>query len=336
MRRTRFLIALVAVGMGSARASLANTDDVYFAATSGDVGVVEQVSHGALTPMELRMRELEARLAQVEQTSVEQAGCLDSIERGEGCCEPSCGAGDGCCDAGCCDACAGGCCGGCCDSAWLHPCAGWNFDAQLVFLRQHDSETEDGGQTFDTGSRYALGHTNACGHSWRVRYFEYDTDIEFNSANTVPSDHQALEYVDFEHGRRFALAGGLNGEFTAGLRWASFRESDDIFYDDSIGPVLGLTLRGFSIGKWQSYALARYSMQFGSPTSVSGSTVNDEEFGTFNITEVQLGVERPLCVLGCDGFVRGMFETQYWSGPAQDDTQDIGLVGLGFALGVNL
>lgn len=161
---------------------------------------------------------------------------------------------------------------------------------------------------------------DSCGRIWRGRYFNYFT--------RTPQDAFKLEYADFEHARRFSLAGTLYGEFSAGLRWAEFREEDDLFFSETLGPVIGTELRGLSILNWDAYASARHSIQFGHE--------REENFlGSFSITEIQLGLSRDFSLLGRSSFVKGFFEAQNWASPQDDDSTSIGLVGLGLGVGTS-
>jgi hypothetical protein len=218
---------------------------------------------------------------------------------------------------------------------WLTPCGGWNFEAQSLWLRAQQSEGRIVGAGYDTGTRFTFGHTDSSGRSWRVRYFNYFADGISRSLTPLTQKYN-LEYFDFEHARRFSWSGGLYGELSAGLRWAQFvNESENFvtgdvrpaeFFSDTIGPVVGGELRGLSLYGWDAYALGRYSVQF-------GKILEENEFGTFSVTEVQLGLVRNVNLLGHATFVKGFFEAQKWAS-ADTDSEDLGLVGLGFALGM--
>ena len=240
---------------------------------------------------------------------VQQVGMMDSVDYASS--EPMettfCGNGGGCCPTAPCD--------------WLHPCSGIFAEYQNVWLRPQISEPESGGSTtqFLSGQRFIFGHINSCGNIWRGRYFNY--------AATTSNSVFNLAYADFEHARRFALAGGIYGELSAGLRWAEWDESSDYLYTDTIGPVFGGEIRGRSIFNWTTFAAARHSIQFGDLRNDS------RQFGSFSISEMQLGTVRNISLLGRPSFVKGFVEAQYWSGPQNDDTQDLGLIGFGAAFG---
>jgi hypothetical protein len=207
---------------------------------------------------------------------------------------------------------------------WLTPCGGWTFEFQNAWMRLQSADADNAsGTQFDSGTRYIFGHTNDCGNSWRLRYFNYFTE-------GVNNDYK-LEYIDFEHARRFTLGGSVYGELGAGLRWAEFFESfrSDLFYSDSIGPMVAAEIRGLSLASLDFYASGRHSIQFGKPVGNSG----DERFGSFSISELQLGVMKNTNILGHPTFVKGFVESQYWVGMAEGGRENIGLIGLGFALG---
>jgi hypothetical protein len=215
-----------------------------------------------------------------------------------------------------------GCCTGIpCD--WLTPCGGWTFEFQAAWLRLQSSEVNSqSGDEYDSATRYILGHTDECGKSWRLRYFNYTT-------TAVNNDRYKFEYADIERARRFTLGGSVYGELGAGLRWAEYFESfrSDNDYNKTIGPMIAAEIRGVSFAGFEAYAAARHSIQFGRPD-------NKRSFGSFSITELQLGLNRNVDILGHPSFVKGFLESQQWRGLGDGaDGADLGLVGLGFALG---
>ena len=215
--------------------------------------------------------------------------------------------------------------GGCCPGApcdWLRPCSGIFAEYQNVWLRPQISEPESGGSTtnYFSGQRVIFGHINSCGDVWRIRYFNYAATT-FRSVSVFN-----LEYADFEHARRFSL-GRIHGELSAGLRWAEWNESGDYSYTDTIGPVIGGEIRGPSVFNWTTFATARQSIQFGDLRS------ENRQLGSFAVSEMQLGAIRNVNLFGHPAFVKGFLEAQYWSGPQNDDSQALGLVGLGAAFG---
>ncbi len=210
--------------------------------------------------------------------------------------------------------------GGCCPEApcdWLNPSGGWNFEAQSLWLRVQTSEDDYAGAGYDNGTRFIFGHTDACGRTWRGRYFNYFTrgTTEFYGA----------EYADIEYARRFAWSGGIYGELSAGLRWAQFNNNTFTIFSDTIGPVIAGELRGLSFYGWDAYASARHSLQF-------GRDLDDQDLASFSVTEVQLGMLRNFSVLGHPTFAKGFFEAQRWAS-ASNDSEDVGLVGFGVGVG---
>ncbi len=207
---------------------------------------------------------------------------------------------------------------------WLTPCGGWSFEFQNAWLRLQSADADlASGTEFDSGNRYILGHTNDRGNSWRLRYFNYFTE-------GLNNDYK-LEYIDFEHARRFTLGGSVYGELSAGLRWAEYFESfrTDLFYSDSIGPMVAAEIRGLSLASLDFYVSGRHSIQFGEPIG----NQSGNRFGSFSISELQLGAMKDLSILGHPTFVKGFVESQYWVGMADGGRENIGLIGLGVALG---
>lgn len=287
-------------------------------ALSGNAAVssdVQLISHREYTAMEQRLRDMEVRMV-----SVETASCCEGLA-GDCCgngCDASCGNG---CGVGCGSACGNGC-GGYIDN-WCCVCPGVTFLSEILFLRSYDSEPDSSQDaTYETGSRYEIGYMNACGRSWRVRYFEF-ADPDFDGP-----DYLHLEYLDIEYAGRFTLGCNWRGELSGGLRWAQYDQQDSNLYDDTIGLVMGAQLRGPCFFGLESYGLFRQSYQYGHEKRAEG------DFGTFGISEMQLGLEYQTCFLGGIGFARSFLEAQSWQGPEDDDSEDVGLFGFGFALGI--
>jgi hypothetical protein len=280
---------------------------------------VQTVSHQEYSARQPRIRDMD-----LQHTSVQNAdGCESAVGDFYGGCDSGCDiCGSGAC--GGCDGCGdyGGVCGGCYDN-WCYVCPGITFMSELLLFRSYDSEPDSSQDAvFETGSRWELGYMNGCGRSWRLRYFEF-ADPDFDNANYLH-----LEYVDLEYAGRFTLGCNWAGEFSGGLRWAQYDDENNNRYDDTIGIVLGGLLRGPCFFALQSYGSIRQSFQYGHEQDQQGA------FGIFGITEMQLGLEYQTYALGGIGFARTFLEAQQWEGPEDNDSEDVGLFGFGFALGI--
>lgn len=282
---------------------------------------VQLISHREYTAMEQRLRDMELRLA-----SVETASCCEAADD---CCGNGCGNG---CGTGCCDCCGNGgcgcgsaCCGGGCGCIdnWCCVCPGITFLSEVIFLRSYDSEPNSSQDAeFETGSRWEIGYMNECGRSWRVRYFEF-ADPDFDGNNYLH-----LEYLDLEYAGRFTLGCNWRGELSGGLRWAQVDDEGDNLYEDTIGLVMGAQLRGPCFFGLESYGIIRQSYQYGHEQRATN------DFGTFGISEMQLGLEYQTCFMGGIGFARSFLEAQSWQGIEDNDSEDAGLFGFGFSLGI--
>jgi hypothetical protein len=313
MRASCSVLALAAMVVGAVSAQAESPRGTLYQTMIEDAPQqrdVEMVSYQQFNSMEQRLAAMEARLSSVETVNYaydETGAVKEGTPSGDCGCGSSCGCGNS------------GCCGGCND-CWCHPSCGWTVDAQLLFLRAHESEANDSGDEFDTATRTTIGCIDNCGREWRVRYFEYATDLE-------NSDYVQLEYIDLEYAGRFTLGCNWRGELSGGLRWAQFDEEGDLQYSDTYGPMLGAMLHGPCVCGIGTFASLRNSWQFGSPF--------DEERGTFSVTEVQIGAEWTRCLsCGGTGFLRGVVEADKWEGVFEDDSQDLGLIGFGLAVGV--
>jgi hypothetical protein len=194
--------------------------------------------------------------------------------------------------------------------------------AELLFLRGYDSEPDSASsRRYETGSRLELGYMNAEGRAWRVRFFEFDHS-EFDNGRFLN-----LRYLDLEYAGRFGLGCNWRGELTGGLRWSRVHDEGDNLYENPIGPVIGAQLRGPCCIGLDVYGLARQSFQYGQEED-SGN------YGTFGITETQLGLECQTCACGGMGFARVFLEGQSWQGVEDADSEDVGLFGFGLAIGL--
>ncbi len=268
------------------------------------------------TSAEQRIRDLELRVDTLElaNNKVNLAGFngCDTISS-DGC--DSCGSSVGCGSGA-------GCCG---SSNWLRPCPTSQFDAELLLFAVNNSESDANAtqNDFNAGLRLTYSRVNEQGRIFRVRYFNFGTTLE-GGVNRFE-----MEKVDTEVGRRFTLGGGLQGEFTAGIRFAAFEERTDLDYDATFGPLLGVQLRGRKFLRGTSFAGLRHSWQFGDASN--GAT---DVPGTFSISEVQLGLEWRRPVRMGTLVLRTALEAQYWSGVQDDDTEDIGLYGSATSFGL--
>jgi len=206
----------------------------------------------------------------------------------------------------------------CCD-CWCNPCPGWTGSAEILLLRPHDSEPDSTtSNQYQTGSRFTVGYIDNCGRSWRARYFEFYHDNWDGNSLT-------LEMADLEYAGRFRLGCNWYGEIGAGVRWAEFHDNSND-YTETIGPVVGVELRNQLRCDVDIYALYRRSLQFGEEGT--------DDSGMFGISELQVGAEITRCIAGRDMFARVALEAQEWSGIEDNDSEDLGLIGLGFAVGL--
>ncbi|MCA9174224.1 MAG: hypothetical protein KDB14_07025 [Planctomycetales bacterium] len=214
--------------------------------------------------------------------------------------------------------------------------AGYTFNAEMLFLKPYHSEGESPNFELHPASRLSFGWTNDNGLGIRARWLDYHNhhnDPALLNFTTAVD----LTVVDLEVTDKFDIGHWL-GQFSAGLRYAdylefSFFDLDGMF--DSWGPVLGVEVARPLTDQWDLLVSARDSLQYAPKGADQGALINDV---TFNIAEVQLGVQyRRRAKNGGYWFARGAFEAQYWSGGVigDGDTEDMGLVGGLFAVGLN-
>jgi hypothetical protein len=275
------------------------------------------VSHNEYNAMENRILNLETKLASFENSSLAAAANGTSCTSGGCTGNGGCTGTGGCCEHNCCKA-------DCC--SWMNTNCGTFAQADLVFLKAFVSEANEGGERYETGSRYTIGYMGECGSSLRLRYFEYSTTLAAGANNAQ------LEYLDTEYATRFCLGNVLRGELSAGTRWAQYDEEAGLEYNDTLGILVGLGLRGPSIRNWDTFLNLRYSQQFGHQNAAVGPAPTEDD-GTFTITEMQLGLTRDFCLNCGTGFASVYVESQSWSGLYDADSEDLGLAGFGFSLG---
>jgi len=212
---------------------------------------------------------------------------------------------------------------GCAVSCYVNPCGRIIGQADVIWLRPQDSQPDSSSSTSaEAAQRYMVGYMNSEGRSLRVRYFELDhSDFDLDSLD--------VETLDLEYAGQFRLGCNWEGEISGGLRWASYSDNN-LDYSETIGPAIGIELRSDFFKKVDLFTVARHSIQFG-----SGDNGEEQMLGTFNITEIQLGVERQRQLKNCStGFLRFVFEAQTWAGVEDNNSEDLGLVGIGFAAGI--
>jgi len=233
-------------------------------------------------------------------------------------CETDCGACDDPCAGGAFDGCLDG--DGCCD-AWLNPCTGITAMGEVVWLRYQDSEPDSNTNDFQTGSRFTLGYMGQGGRELRVRYFEAEI-----VGGTDP--FWSFQTFDIEYARRFRLGDSWRGDLALGVRDAGFHEGGGNEYDDTFGPLIGMHLETDVLNGFLTlYGNARYSHQF-------GHDEDNDELGSFSITELQIGVQADRRTQFGTAFVRTFLEAQQWAGVDDNDSEDGGLIGGGIALGL--
>ena len=264
------------------------------------------------TNTDQRFRDLELRI-----DSLEAARSAVNLAAFNGC-DTNCG--DGCDSCGSGVSCKSSCGGSCC---WLRPCPTAQIDAELLlFTVGHSEASTDSQDDLNAGFRLTYGRVNEQGQIFRVRYFHFHVDTE--------ADRLEMDMIDTEIGRRFTLGGGLKGEVTAGLRIAPFHEDGDMDYDASFGPLVGVQLRGRKLLRGTSYANLRHSWQYGDARDGG----NPRRPGTFNISELQFGLEWKRPVNMGTLVLRTAIEAQYWGGVADAQTEDYGLIGSATSVGL--
>lgn len=277
-------------------------------------GRTSLASHATVASMSKQIADLETQLASFE--TLESR--LAAIENG-GC--DACGAEASC---GCESNCANGCCDDCW-GWWTRPNCGLTGMAEILWLRpQHSDPGTNGGTQYHHGSRFTVGYLNDCGREFRIRAFEL-------GAQMTPNDFVNFFALDVEYAGRFNWGCNWAGEVSMGLRYADFHEGGDNESEnnitDSVGPVAGIHLKS-DVLAWNTnlFGTARYSLQFGHE--------NGGDLASFGIFELQGGLEWYRQTCNANMFARVFLEAQNWTGDFDGSDEDLGLIGLGVALGL--
>ncbi len=212
---------------------------------------------------------------------------------------------------------------------WCQPCSGISFMAEVLWLRAYDSEDGDLSASSEDGSRYTLGYVGEHGWGGRIRYFELG--IRDLSPSAFPGGLINFETFDAELTGRFRAGCGWWGTVSGGVRYADFIEENTVHYQDSYGPVVGLEMSRVFRCNVRLYGIVRQSYQFGQDVeNNTGETM-------FGISELQLGAEWNRTTSGgCNFFIRSFVEAQQWDSLEDNDSEDIGLIGGGLAVGIAL
>lgn len=199
---------------------------------------------------------------------------------------------------------------------------GITLDAELLFLRPFGSDdgTFDNGNQYNPGVRLAGGFVRGDGLGVRARWFSYGSN-----AIDPDGDFDAY-YADLELTDKFGL-GCWEATVSGGVRYAEFTQPVDQAGMFGLGPQIGIELARPVTSNLYLFTAARTSMLFGTEQF-------DQQDDAFSISEIQLGVEFRRDLGGAQFFVRSALEGQYWSAVANDNEEDLGLVGGVFAVGI--
>ncbi|MCD0457913.1 hypothetical protein [Roseiconus lacunae] len=216
---------------------------------------------------------------------------------------------------------------------WLAPSPGFIGGFEQLFIRhQHSEPDETTNKSFRSTQRISLGWMNGAGSYVQIRYFDYpSTTFDYDESVEATT-------FDAEYGGRFKLGNNFAGSLSGGLRFSRY-DDQDLDYDDSIGPLLGAEIRSQLSGSFALYGLLRHSIQFGNSPQRSLFSMGEEVPGSYGITDMQVGVEIQRRFQTCGnapfGFVRCGLETQQWSGMADEDSEDISLIGFSITVGLS-
>lgn len=266
--------------------------------------------------MENRLNELEQQVAQLQASG---GGTAEAAVVAPGCGVDACCGIDSRCWSNC------------------DPCCGYGTfygGCDLVLLRPYATEGAlSPALPYEAGWRPWVGFQSARGWGLRARWLDYE--VMGPSGNPGYVNGLELTAIDMEltgaldYGRFHALLSG-------GFRYAEYTEWDywwNALDDPEVrftgwGPTIGVQMVYDVLGGFGLYSSLQQSMLFGDDKA-------NEERNMLGWTEVQVGLQYTTQVGGWNVFARGGAEAQYHNGLATDDSQNTGLFGSFFSLGVN-
>ncbi len=222
-------------------------------------------------------------------------------------------------------------------SSWDCRTPGLVAGADLIFMRPYQTEGQTPDYDFEATPRLWLGWQRADGLGIRARWFEYDGTSNLPTA--IINDLNMVT-IDLELTDTFTLGSKWEGLFSGGFRYAHYEEvtaanpgpTDFLEVDSAYGLVLGVELYRHLRNNIYLFGLARGSAMYGKDVFDHGAVDQDV---TFFITELQGGAEYRREICGTTYlFARAAVESQYWAGVSDNDTEDIGLLGFYFSLGL--
>ena len=218
------------------------------------------------------------------------------------------------------------------DSACSTP--GLLFGAEIAFLKPHHSEGQTQGYDYEATPRIWIGWQTESGLGLRARWFEFD-GVSTNPASFYQDLNMML--LDLEVTDTFTLGSKWSGVLSGGFRYAEYREerSAQTFneMDGAMGLVAGVELYRPITCNVSLFGMGRTSFLYADSISLNGVKGNDDY--TFAVSELQLGAEYRRVLSGTTYlFARAAAEAQFWTGVSGDRSQDVGLLGGAFALGL--
>lgn len=187
----------------------------------------------------------------------------------------------------------------------------WGFTAQALYLKAHSTQgTFDEDQDEEFGFRLGLSYKCDDDLGYRVRYFEWEGSNEWYPEMTA---------IDLEVFDDFQL-GAWDGQYSLGVRYATYEESMDGADFSGWGPTVGVEMTRELSGPWSLYTSARVSLIFGDDDE-------NEDDSFIPIFELGGGIQYNFSAFGdCDSYVRLGVEAQNWA-EASSNNDDASLFG---------
>lgn len=183
----------------------------------------------------------------------------------------------------------------------------WGFTAQALYLKAHSNQgTFDDDQDEEFGYRVGLSYKCDDNLGYRIRYFEWEGSNDWYPEMTA---------IDLEVFDDFEL-GSWSGQYSFGLRYATYEESMDQVDFSGWGPTIGVEMTRDLTGPWSLYVNARASLVYGEDDT-EGVLIDDPDGyddSFIPIFELGAGIQYNFSAFGnCDSYVRLGLEAQNWS-----------------------
>ena len=203
--------------------------------------------------------------------------------------------------------------------------------AEVSLLKPFQSEHNIVGFGYSPATLVWAGYQSDSGLGIRGRWWRYKENSSNPGASSI--DTLKMETFDVEATQAFML-GSLEGNISGGVRFAEYRQDgDEPDVPSAFGLVASLEVKRNLFGGLSVFGEGRQSIMFDN----NWNDGSPEQNITFTISEAKIGLRYDQPVFGNRANLFGKVAAagQYWSGVSDDDTENLGLLGAAFELGIS-